>query len=207
MKRVYDEELINRAISGSMYGEVLRTMGVPVFLVSYERGESVVSPYQENRYFQIVSEGSFSIYAIRNDGTRYGLSCGAKDYILGDMEIFVSNENSIFATAESELTAIAIDAQKYREVLLSNNAFLRLLLENMARKLEAITSSDVSPITLKERVLNYMEYKCDGGVLKGVERASSFLHCSSRQLQRILNEMETEGTVEKIGKGSYRLSK
>ena len=61
------------------------------------------------------------------------------------------------------------------------------------------------PASLTERVMSYMKYKCDYGVLKGIEQAAFHLHCSARQLQRVLNQSESAGLVKKIGKGTYKL--
>lgn len=44
-----------------------------------------------------------------------------------------------------------------------------------------------------------------GGILKGSEREAFHLHCSTRQLQRILNQFEQQGKVVKMGKSAYRL--
>ena len=41
--------------------------------------------------------------------------------------------------------------------------------------------------------------------LRGVEKAAFQLHCSPRQLQRVLNELTDCGETEKIGKGAYKL--
>jgi len=59
--------------------------------------------------------------------------------------------------------------------------------------------------SLSERVINFMTYKCEARTFKGIEKAAFKLHCSSRQLQRIMNALEEEGKVRKIGKGAYRL--
>ena len=56
------------------------------------------------------------------------------------------------------------------------------------------------------RVLSYMKYKCDDETLKGIEQAAFHLHCSARQLQRIINQSEINGFVKKIGKGTYKLT-
>ena len=64
---------------------------------------------------------------------------------------------------------------------------------------------DAAPASLTERVMSYMKYKCEDGTLKGIERAAFHLHCSARQLQRILNEREAAGAVKRLGKGTYRL--
>lgn len=70
--------------------------------------------------------------------------------------------------------------------------------------MEAVTTLEAAPSTLKERVLTYMKYKCSGGELKGLQNAALHLNCSSRQLQRILNQYEREGVMVKTGKRASR---
>ena len=65
---------------------------------------------------------------------------------------------------------------------------------------------DASVSSLSERVMNYMQFKCENQTLRGLEKAAFALHCSSRQLQRILNEFVQKGVIEKIGKGSYQIA-
>lgn len=50
-----------------------------------------------------------------------------------------------------------------------------------------------------------MNYKYDDRPFKGIEKMSFQLHCPARQLQRIMNEFEKQGVVEKTGKGAYKL--
>ena len=64
---------------------------------------------------------------------------------------------------------------------------------------------DAAPASLTERVISYMKYKCHDQTLKGIEQAAFHLHCSARQLQRILNRSEAAGFVIKLGKGTYKL--
>ena len=82
-----------------------------------------------------------------------------------------------------------------------------MVCESLARKMESITAIDAAPIGLKQRVLTYMQYKCSKGELKGIQQAAFHLNCSTRQLQRILNQYEAAGIVIKTGKGTYKLRK
>ena len=204
LKKILDQKKIDEAVSGCKYLPFLQSLNIPYFIIEYKKGESIVTPYMKERYFQIVLDGSLSIYFIRNDGSQYGLSSGGKDSILGDMELFIPEKESIFVTAETPLKAVTIDEEKWGEQLLNNVDFLRLISGEMASKISAITNSDAIPCSLSERVLNYIQYKCNGK-LKGVEKAAMYLHCSSRQLQRILNDFEAQGQLEKVGKGEYQL--
>lgn len=75
----------------------------------------------------------------------------------------------------------------------------------LANKIRSITNTDAAPSSLSERILNYMKFKCDNHILFGIEKTAFRLHCSPRQLQRILNQFEKDNVVTKIGKGQYIL--
>ncbi len=205
MEKIYDRAAVLRAIEGSVYAEMVESLGVPVFLIAYEAGEIVSQPESSEKLFQIVVEGSLSIYYLRDDGSTYSLSKGAKDYLIGDLDLFVSNRESVYAEATTGLVTLAIDAGKYREALFQNVLFLQLVSTKLAQKLEGVLSSNVVHASLSDRVILFMKYKCEGQVLSGVERAAFQLHCSARQLQRILNDLAAEQRIEKVGKGTYQL--
>ena len=88
MERIYDKKQIASYIAKSKYQAVLESLDIDFYLIRYEKGELVSSPFQNELLFQIVEQGSINIYLIRDDGTRYSLSTGTTDYFLGDMEIF-----------------------------------------------------------------------------------------------------------------------
>lgn len=90
-------------------------------------------------------------------------------------------------------------------MLLSNNSFLILICNSLSAKIGTMTTIDAVPAFLTERVMSYMKYKCGDGTLKEIEKTAFQLHCSARQLQRILNQSERAGLVKKIGKGTYKI--
>lgn len=205
MERNYDQGKIARRIARSRYRPVLDGMEIAFFLTEYEKGELVCSPFQEESLFQIVEQGSVNIYFIRDDGTRYALSTGTAGYFLGDMDLFYPVNNGIYAEAAENLTCLAFSIENHREILLRSSPFLALICSSLSAKIGAMTVMDAAPASLTERVVSYMRYKCEDGILKGVEKAAFQLHCSARQLQRILNQSESAGLVQKLGKGTYRL--
>ena len=89
--------------------------------------------------------------------------------------------------------------------LLADSLFLQLVCRGLTEKIAAITALDAAPCSLTDRVRTYMRYKCPDGVLKGVEQAAFRLHCSPRQLQRILNRLAETGDAARLGKGTYQL--
>ena len=205
MEKIYDQKKVAACIAKSKYHAVLDTMDLDFYLIKYEKGEFVSSPFQNTLLFQIVEQGSINIYLIRDDGTRYCLSNGTTDYFLGDMDIFYPRSGSIYAEAAETLTCIAFSIEKHRDMLLSNSRFLTLICNSLSSKIGAMTTIEAAPASLTERVMSYRKYKCEDNTLKGIERSAFHLHCSARQLQRILNQKENAGSVTKIGKGTYRL--
>ncbi len=205
MERIYDKKKIINCIAKSKYHAVLDSLNIDFYLTKYEKGELVSSPFQNEFLFQIVEQGSINIYFIRDDGTRYSLSNGTTDYFLGDMDIFYPKSNNIYAEAAERLTCISFSIEKHREILLSNNKFLELICNSLSAKIGIMTTIDAAPTSLTKRVMSYMKYKCHDETLKGIEQAAFHLHCSARQLQRILNQIEAAGLVKKLGKGTYKL--
>lgn len=205
MERIYDKKEIADYIAKSKYHAALDALDIDFYLIKYEKGELVSSPFQNELLFQIAEQGSINIYLIRDDGTRYSLSTGTADHFLGDMDIFYQKNSNIYAEAAERLVCIAFSIEKYKEILFSNNQFLILICNSLSAKIGAITAMDATPASLTERVISYMKYKCNDRTLKGIEQTAFHLHCSARQLQRVLNKCEASGLVRKLGKGTYQL--
>ncbi len=207
MERIYDKKEIADCIARSKYRSVLDSLDLDYYLINYEKGEFVSSPFQSELLFQIVEQGAVDIYFVRDDGTRYSLSGKTADCFLGDMEIFYPRNSSIYAEAAGRLTCISFSVEKHRKTLLENNRFLEMICKSLSAKIGAMTVMDAAPASLTERVISYMKYKCADGTLKGIEQAAFQLHCSARHLQRILNRCEAAGLVRRLGKGTYRLGR
>ena len=205
MKRIYDPQAVEKWLRDCRYRTVLEKWEPELALLRYEKGELVTSPLPQERWFQVVVQGNLNIYFIRDDGERYSLSSGNSGYILGDMELFHPNDGSIYTEAAEPLLCLALLMDRNREKLLADSLFLQMVCQSLSEKMAAITAMNAAPCSLSQRVLSYMRYKCPDGVLKGLEREAFHLHCSARQLQRILNQFEQQGKVVKTGKGSYRL--
>ena len=205
MKKIYDKSRVREALSGNEYQDLLESLEAELFLIEYEPGELISAPWLEDSLFQIVLFGELSIYFIRRDGSKYSLAAGQGSYILGEMDLFLIKNTSIYAKVTKKLTSVAFITRHHRETLCQNSGFMYLVGESIAQKMAAMTTLDAAPSTLQERVLSYMEFQCEKGRLKGIEKTAFRLHCSARQLQRILNTYEKEGVVVKTGKGSYQL--
>lgn len=205
MKKIYEKSQVRSYLKKTRYERELRDLENHLFVIRYEKGEFVTTPLQNRDLFQVVAEGSLSIYFIRDDGSVYSLADGRENYLIGEMEIFPRHTGNVYAEANEDLVCLAIPIGKCRKKMMESCRFLQLICESLTRKMEMITTLDAAPATLKQRVLTYMKYKCRERELKGLQQAAFHLNCSPRHLQRILNQYEAEGIVTRTGKGAYRL--
>lgn len=206
MKKSYDKTFIEEYLKQTKYGFIMSSLQEHLFVAQYEKNEFVTMPLQQVHLFQIIVQGTVNIYFIRDDGSAYSLANGRKDYLLGDMEIFSHQPNNVYAEANDDVICLALSIEASRGALLKNCQFLQLACESLTQKMEFITTFNAAPASLKQRVLVYMKYKCSNGELKGLQQAAFHLNCSARQLQRILNQHESDGIVIKTGKGTYKLA-
>ena len=205
MKQIFEKERVDDLLSTSPYRRNLENLEIPLFLVAYEAGEFIAAPWKSQALFQIVCRGEISIYYVRNDGSKYSLAQGSEAYCLGEMALFEEDDTTVFAQAVTDVICLAFLIAGNEEKLLTSNQFLRLICKNIAGKLSAAMMRDAVSSSISERVWNYMQFKCESGVLKGLEKAAFRLHCSERQLQRIMNELQAKGMIKKIGKGTYQI--
>lgn len=206
MKKFYDKALIETYLKQTKYGAIMSGLQEHLFVARYEKGEFVSMPLQRVPLFQIIIQGTVSIYFIRDDGSVYSLATGRGNDLLGEMEIFQHQPNNVYAEASDNVICLALSIEESKSALLENCQFLQLVCESLTQKMESITTLDAAPVSLKQRVLIYMRYKCNKGELKGLRQAAFHLNCSDRQLQRILNQHEADGIVTKTGKGAYKLT-
>ena len=219
MKVIYDPVKITDAKRIVAVNSFFDTAGLEFVLLRYAKGETIASPLLQDDYLQFVFRGSLSIYLIREDGTMSSLAHnegGAWDFfLLGDIQFpFYKSRpaekeqlpaGAFYAEARTEVWTLALSLERYHDALARDTRFLNLLVSVLAGKLRMLSFSEGEWQSLSDRLINYMTFYCRGGILKGIEHTAFRLHCSSRHLQRLLNQLEEEGTVEKCGKGAYRI--
>lgn len=206
MKRFYDSTLIEAYLKQTTFESAISSLREHLFVTQYKKGEFIAMPLQKEHLFQIIIQGTVNIYFIRDDGSLYSLANARKDHLLGEMEIFPHQPGNVYAEATDDVICLALSIEAGKSALLENCQFLQLVCESLTQKMEAVTTLDAAPASLKQRVLIYMKYKCHKGELKGLQQAAFHLNCSARQLQRILNQYEADGIVTKTGKGVYKLT-
>ena len=206
MRQIQDEKLLQFYMEKYGITELFETKGLQFRLFEYERGEILNFVKDSTQCLQFFVRGNAIIYSVRTDGSRYPL-CVLKDFtLLGDMEFCEEHSLPFLVEALTKVYCVELSLYECRTLLLRDCVFLRYAARSVAKKVALALQADAVFSTLEERLLHYLENECPHGTLHGVEAAAVSLHCSRRQLQRVLKHLTTEGKIEKCGKGVYHLT-
>jgi len=145
------------------------------------------------------------VFSLTEDGTKVVLSLNSKDLLLGQTAFFHIDNESIYIQAASDVLVYDVDIEENRKALEQDPLFLRWLAGFAVGLMDAVTKTAMVRGSLEERLMNYLTYQCGDHSFKGLQKTADLLHCSRRQLQRVLNQMESEHRVCKNGRGSYTL--
>ena len=174
-------------------------------LIQFEKGELLNGPMRPLKSFYIVVKGSVSIYYITEDGSIRHISKAGAGILLGDME-FSGVERERYCTEAAEpVICLAIPFQENRSMLENDPVFLRFVIAQLAEKLSLSSRMDVVTQTLEEKLLFYLNNVVPSHEISSVSQTLQVLHCSRRQLQRVLKSLCDDNVLTKNGRGCYKL--
>lgn len=175
-------------------------------LLQFEKGELLNHPLRPLEQFLLVAEGRIAIYDLSEDGGIRYVSRSGKGTLLGDVE-FCGVDGSIFYTEAAErVLCLAVPFAENQNLLENDPVFLRFAMCQMAQKL-TMSTMDVTMQTLEEKLLLYLDKMQPDHTIHSVNETVIALHCSRRQLQRVLKTLCEDGRLEKTGKGQYRMKR
>lgn len=176
-------------------------------LVEFEKGEILNDPLKLLDRFYILVRGSVSIYNLTEDGSIRYISKASSGTLLGDMEFSGVGNQSFYIEAAETVLCLAMPFRENQGVLENDPVFLRFVLCQLAEKLSLSAVMTASAQTLEEKVLFFLRKIQADHTISSVNQAFPALHCSRRQLQRVLKKLCEEGQIVKTGRGCYRLKK
>lgn len=174
-------------------------------LVEFGKGEILNDPLRPLNRFYIIVGGSVSIYHLTEDGSIRYISKAASGTLLGDMEFSGAGNQSLYIEAAETVQCLDLPFRENLEVLENDPVFLRFVLGQLAGKLSLSAVMTASAQNLEEKVLFFLRKIQTNHTISSVNEALQPLHCSRRQLQRVLKKLCDEGLMIKIGRGFYRL--
>ena len=174
--------------------------------VEFQKGELLSSPLSPLSCFYIIVKGSVSIYDLKEDGSARYISKGGVGTLLGDVEFSGTANPSFYTEAAEPVICLAIPFRENQSALENDPVFLRFVIGQLAQKLSVCAAMEVMTQTLEEKVLFFLRKVQKDHEITSVNQALQTLHCSRRQLQRVLKKLCTEGLLQKTGRGCYQLS-
>ena len=174
-------------------------------LVEFEKGELINDPLQPLSRFYIIVKGSVSIYNLTDDGSIRYISEAAAGTLLGDMEFSGAGNQSFYIEAGETVLCLALPFRENLGCLENDPVFLRFVLRQLAGKLSLSAMITAAAQTLEEKLLFFLSRVQPDHEIRSVNQTLQPLHCSRRQLQRVLKKLCEEGRIIKTGRGRYRL--
>lgn len=175
-------------------------------LLSFEKGELLNHPLKPLDQFLYIVEGNIIIYNITPNGDIRYITRSGNGTLLGDMEFSGAESQILFTEAADSVLCLSIPFKENHEVLENDPVFLRFVMSHLARKLFFSSNLDVMVETLEEKVLLYLRKIEPCHEIRSVNETMQILHCSRRQLQRVLKKLCDEKILTRANKGRYRLN-
>lgn len=110
-----------------------------------------------------------------------------------------------YVEAAEKVICLAIPFQENKSMLENDPIFLRFVLTQLAEKLSLSSQLDAITQTLEEKLLFYLSNVEPNHEISSVSQTLQVLHCSRRQLQRVLKSLCDNNILIKRGRGCYEL--
>lgn len=203
MREIHDEKLLETILKK----EKVHFHDKPKFvrLLQFEKGELLTQPLESLRQFLIVERGSVQIYGIDENSRGYSIAISGRGTLLGDVEFCKEEFSPFFTEAAETVLCLAIPFQQNRSQLENDPIFLQFVMGQLADKLNMMSKMELTVQTLEEKVLLYLQDARPDHEITSVNDTMLSLHCSRRQLQRVLKKLCDEKRLEKCGRGHYKL--
>lgn len=172
-------------------------------LIQFNKNEYINSSLNPRDYLLFSIAGSTSIFNLHEDGSYYLIGRSSKFGILGDMEYALPESHQFRIFCNTDVLCIGLEIASNKKELDEDTIFLRYIMHSLAEKVDQFSLEHAEPVNLKERVLFYM--RNHDNKIHGVEHCADSVHCSRRQLQRILVELINENKIIKLCKGNYEI--
>ena len=200
MKKIYEPVKIKKYLEKYHIQDYFENT-YSFYLIEYAKDETIIHPLKDTNEIQFVVEGEISIYSIDSNGKQIYVAQTNNSCLLGDVE-FIRHEKPIyFAQADTKVITIALSIQENKSKLNQDILFLHYLMNCLVDKLHNKSADEIMNPSVEERVLNYMRFQ----PLTNISLTCRNLHCSRRQLQRVLKKLCQQGKIEKVEKGKYVL--
>lgn len=183
-----------------------RTMPPVLHLFRFEKGELLCQPLNPLEQFLLIIEGHITIYSITSDGDMRYITRSGSGTLLGDMEFNCADCQILYAEAMTPVLCLSIPFHENRSILENDPEFLRFVMRHLTKKLSQSSQLDAIVQTLENKILLYLKIIEPSHEIRSVNETMQVLHCSRRQLQRVLKKLCDEKKLIKTERGHYHLN-
>lgn len=202
MDIVRDSARLGRYLEGSGIRDCFSS-DPPFQLLHFSPGELVTTAFSRPDYLFFVVEGRLSLYDMPDEETIIFLETDFRDVtMIGEIEVFDPEYESFFVEAVTDVFAIAIPLEQYRETLLNDPKFLLHICRSLEAKLSAAVSSSFHG-TLREKMDRRIRMHSSGEHIRNVSALAMKFGVSRRQVLRVLRSLCDEGVLRREGHGDY----
>lgn len=202
MKTLQDEKKLKTILKRKHFDQIFGKE-YPFQLVQFEKEEYINESMNPRDYLIFPVSGICSIFHIHVDGSYYLFSRSSKFGMMGDMEYALPESTQYRIVCDTEVLAVVLNIKENKKELDQDLIFLHYVMRSLADKVNRFGLENAEPVNLEERVLFYMHQH--ENTIHGVEKCSDSLHCSRRQLQRVLNSLQEKKKIKKVQKGIYQI--
>ena len=207
MKEIQNKEILKHYLTRFNIPSLFDTQDLPFRMYEYQPGEMMNILHPTEEYLKFVVDGEFDLYTVMEDGSLYLLKHCKAFCFLGDLAFCGKQPSGRYQEVTKTVRTIELSLGALKQVLDKDNRFLHYLLETLADRLNYSAYVRSNFHDAEFSLLSHIRRRCPNQTLTSVEDAAFQLNYSSRQLQRVLKKLTEQGTLERIGKGQYKLVK
>ncbi len=173
-------------------------------------GEAVCTAGQPLPYLLLVLSGRAKASVLAENGRELLLCFTQAGDLIGDLELMlgtVTAETSI--RAMTDVVCVGVPLARNRDMLRSDPAFLNYVGAALAGKLKNSTAScsHIILYPLETRLCAYIAATARAGVFaEPLTETADLIGTSYRHLLRALEQLASQGLIERAGRGRYRIA-
>lgn len=207
MKRYKDNLRLKNDIDKFNLGEIIdENLQQSHEFFQFKKGDLICVLGESIEYFYILLEGNVKVFTVSADGKILCLRIFNSITNLGDIELFTETRYRCHVEALSDCLCVAFPIEKIKTYGINNNVFLKYICMDLCNKFDAISNISSNNILypLKNRLVGYiLEYMNNSTKIAkfpfSYKELSEILGVSYRHLSRCMNELETQGFIQKMG--------
>ena len=198
-------------ITPSVLHKVPTLLEYPLSVRRFQRGDMVVRFQEPIRELQLMTEGRAKVVTVMGNGRTILHTMFHGFEVIGDLELLRGYEAATTnIQAITEVVTLCIPLQACQKKLLADTAMLRLLGEELAKKLERSSRQTSQNLLypLSARLAAYLLFSAQKDIFtENLTHVSELMATSYRHLLRTLKTFCAEGAICKRANGYHILNK